>query len=84
MIDSVSSISYPASFNSFLKLSGDKLTDVTQLYKGSPNSRRGQHFGSRIEFDNGCVANLTASRMSLKNMRKSRLLKRSFFYVFCM
>jgi predicted dehydrogenase len=27
---------------------------------------------ARIEFDNGCVANLTASRMSLKNMRKSR------------
>jgi predicted dehydrogenase len=27
---------------------------------------------ARIEFDNGCVANLTASRMSMKNMRKSR------------
>jgi predicted dehydrogenase len=27
---------------------------------------------ARIEFDNGCVANLTASRISLKNMRKSR------------
>ncbi len=27
---------------------------------------------ARIEFDNGAVANLTASRISLKNMRKSR------------
>ncbi len=27
---------------------------------------------ARIEFENGCVANLTASRISLKNMRKSR------------
>ena len=27
---------------------------------------------ARIEFENGCVANLTASRVSLKNMRKTR------------
>ena len=26
---------------------------------------------ARIEFENGCVANLTASRISMKNMRKS-------------
>src|SRR5208283_128320 len=31
---------------------------------------------ARIEFDNGCVANLTASRISLKNMRKSRFFQR--------
>ncbi len=30
---------------------------------------------ARIEFDNGCVANLTASRFSLKNMRKTRLFQ---------
>src|SRR5690554_7411251 len=30
---------------------------------------------ARIEFDNGCVANLTASRISLKNMRKSRFFR---------
>ena len=30
---------------------------------------------ARIEFDNGCVANLTASRMSMKNMRKMRLFQ---------
>lgn len=29
----------------------------------------------RLEFENGCVANLTASRMSLKNMRKVRLFQ---------
>jgi predicted dehydrogenase len=28
---------------------------------------------ARIEFDNGCVANLTASRISMKNMRKIRV-----------
>lgn len=30
---------------------------------------------ARIEFENGCVANLTASRISLKNMRKLRVFK---------
>ena len=30
---------------------------------------------ARIEFENGCVANLTASRVSLKNMRKSRFFQ---------
>lgn len=29
----------------------------------------------RIEFDNGCVANVTASRLSLKNMRKMRVFQ---------
>ncbi|MBO4232010.1 MAG: Gfo/Idh/MocA family oxidoreductase [Bacteroidales bacterium] len=29
----------------------------------------------RIEFANGCVANLTASRISLKNMRKTRIFQ---------
>lgn len=30
---------------------------------------------ARLEFDNGCVANLTASRISMKNMRKSRFFQ---------
>ncbi len=30
---------------------------------------------ARIEFDNGCVANLTSSRVSMKNMRKSRFFQ---------
>ena len=30
---------------------------------------------ARLEFENGCVANLTASRISMKNMRKSRFFQ---------
>lgn len=34
---------------------------------------------ARIEFDNGCVANLTASRISLKNMRKTRIFQKDAY-----
>lgn len=34
---------------------------------------------ARIEFENGAVANLTASRLSLKNMRKTRLFQRDAY-----
>jgi predicted dehydrogenase len=34
---------------------------------------------ARIEFENGCVANLTASRMSLKQMRKVRFFQRDAY-----
>jgi predicted dehydrogenase len=34
---------------------------------------------ARIEFANGCVANLTASRISLKNMRKSRFFQKDSY-----
>lgn len=34
---------------------------------------------ARIEFENGCVANLTASRISLKNMRKSRYFQKEAY-----
>lgn len=34
---------------------------------------------ARIEFDNGCVANLTASRISLKNMRKTRMFQKDAY-----
>ncbi|MBT8311323.1 MAG: Gfo/Idh/MocA family oxidoreductase [Flavobacteriaceae bacterium] len=34
---------------------------------------------ARIEFENGCVANLTSSRISLKNMRKSRFFQRDAY-----
>ena len=34
---------------------------------------------ARIEFENGCVANLTASRISMKNMRKSRFFQRNAY-----
>ena len=34
---------------------------------------------ARLQFENGCVANLTASRISLKNMRKSRFFQRDAY-----
>ena len=34
---------------------------------------------ARIEFNNGCVCNLTASRMSLKKMRKSRVFQKDAY-----
>src|SRR6266404_948944 len=33
----------------------------------------------RIEFDNGCVANLTSSRISMKQMRKMRLFQKDAY-----
>ncbi|HBH06050.1 MAG TPA: oxidoreductase [Flavobacteriales bacterium] len=34
---------------------------------------------ARIEFVNGCVANLTASRISMKNMRKTRIFQKNAY-----
>jgi predicted dehydrogenase len=33
----------------------------------------------RIEFDNGCVANITSSRISMKKMRKMRLFQKNAY-----
>ena len=33
------------------QLKNNSLTNIEILYKASPNSRKGQHFGSRIVFD---------------------------------
>jgi len=33
------------------KLEGNALTSIETLYKGAPNTTRGQHWGSRLEFD---------------------------------
>ncbi|MDG1573270.1 PQQ-dependent sugar dehydrogenase [Robiginitalea sp. M366] len=33
------------------RLQGNQLTDFEVLYKAGPNTTRGQHFGSRLEFD---------------------------------
>ncbi len=33
------------------KLNGNTLTDLEVLYKATPNTKRGQHFGSRLVFD---------------------------------
>ncbi len=42
----------------------------TKIISSSPDIAN-----ARIEFDNGCVANLTASRLSLKKMRKMRVFQ---------
>ena len=34
------------------KLDGDQLVNQEILYKATPNTKKGQHFGSRLEFDN--------------------------------
>src|SRR5690606_3461739 len=34
---------------------------------------------ARIEFDNGCVANLTSSRISMKKMRKTRIFQKDAY-----
>lgn len=34
------------------KLKDEALVDIQKLYKAEPNTTKGQHFGSRIEFDN--------------------------------
>lgn len=34
---------------------------------------------ARLEFENGCVANITASRISMKNMRKSRFFQKDSY-----
>ncbi len=34
---------------------------------------------ARIEFENGCVANLTASRISVKNMRRLRMFQKNSY-----
>lgn len=42
-------------------------------------SRQPDIANARIEFDNGCVANLTASRISVKRMRKMRLFQQDAY-----
>ena len=34
---------------------------------------------ARVEFENGCVANITSSRISMKNMRKSRFFQKDAY-----
>ena len=57
-----------------LKLAGDEVADVrangVAILSDTPDI-----VNARIEFKGGAVANLTASRISLKNMRKVRLFQ---------
>ena len=57
-----------------LSLVDSKITKIsangTKIISSSPDIAN-----ARIEFDNGCVANLTSSRLSLKKMRKMRVFQ---------
>ena len=61
-----------------LKLAGEEVSDVrasgVAVLSTTPDI-----VNARIEFRNGAVANLTASRVSLKNMRKVRLFQRDAY-----
>jgi len=46
---------------------------------GAPLSTREDIANARIEFADGCVANVTASRMSLKKMRRLRVFAEDSF-----
>jgi len=50
---------------------------IKQVYANGVNivSNHPDIGNARIEWENGCVANVTASRISLKNMRKMRLFQ---------
>ena len=57
-----------------LSLVNSKITKIsangTKIISSSPDIAN-----ARIEFENGCVANLTSSRLSLKKMRKMRVFQ---------
>ena len=57
-----------------LSLVDSKITKIsangTKIISSSPDIAN-----ARIEFENGCVANLTSSRLSLKKMRKMRVFQ---------
>ena len=57
-----------------LSLVDSKITKIsangTKIISNSPDIAN-----ARIEFENGCVANLTSSRLSLKKMRKMRVFQ---------
>jgi predicted dehydrogenase len=57
-----------------LKLADDEVTDV-RASGVAVVSDKPDIVNARIEFKGGAVANLTASRISLKNMRKIRLFQ---------
>ncbi len=56
-------------------------SEVTNVYASGVSviSETPDIANARIEFKNGCVANLTASRISLKNMRKSRFFQKDAY-----
>jgi len=61
-----------------LKAVNSKVVDISasgvSVISASPDIAN-----ARLAFENGCVANLTASRISLKNMRKSRFFQKDAY-----
>lgn len=56
-------------------------SEVKQVYSSGVSviSETPDIANARIEFENGCVANLTASRISMKKMRKARFFQRDAY-----
>lgn len=56
-------------------------SEVTEIHAGGVAviSETPDIANARIEFENGCVANLTASRISLKSMRKVRFFQKDAY-----
>jgi predicted dehydrogenase len=56
-------------------------TKVKSVHAGGVSvvSRTPDIANARIEFENGCIANLTASRISMKQMRKLRLFQQDAY-----
>lgn len=58
------------------KLKGNNLVDKEVLYKASPNSKRGQHFGSRIAFDQNNHVYFSIGDRGNREVNLSRYYKR--------
>ena len=56
--------------------SGVKKISATGVIMNNTNA---DVVNARIEFENGCVANITSSRISMKNMRKSRFFQKDAY-----
>lgn len=64
--------------DAILSVVGSKVKDIhasgVSVISDSPDIAN-----ARIEFENGCVANITSSRISMKNMRKSRFFQKDAY-----
>lgn len=64
--------------DAILSVVGSKVKDVhasgVSVISDSPDIAN-----ARIEFENGCVANITSSRISMKNMRKARFFQKDAY-----
>jgi predicted dehydrogenase len=64
--------------DAILSVVGSKVKDIhasgVSVISDSPDIAN-----ARIEFENGCVANITSSRISMKNMRKARFFQKDAY-----